>query len=332
MRQRSLYFVSPRTVELREDTLPEPGSNMVRVRTALSAISPGTELLIYRGEAPRELAADATIAVLSGSLAFPLKYGYACAGIVDALGAGVPNDWLGRRVFAFNPHETHFIATPAALLVIPDDIDLSDAVFLPNMESAVNFVMDAQPVIGDVAAVVGQGVVGLLTTALLARMPLAGLISVERLAMRRAWSTRMGASVTLDPADAAATAALAESADVCIELSGAPAALDTAIALTGYGGRVVIASWYGAKRVSVDLGGRFHRSRMRLIASQVSTLAPALGARWDKSRRMAVAWRMLREVQPSQLITQRLRFDEAALGYHILDQQPDTALQVVFEY
>ena len=142
----------------------------------------------------------------------------------------------------------------------------------------------------------------------------------------------MGASVTLDPADAAASAVLAESADVSIELSGAPAALDTAIALTGYGGRVVIASWYGAKRVSVDLGGRFHRSRMRLIASQVSTLAPELGARWDKSRRMAVAWRMLREVRPSQLITQRLRFDDAARGYHILDKQPDSALQVVFEY
>ncbi len=332
MSARSLFFVGPRQLVIR-DTLPgQPGSGQVRVRTTLSAVSPGTELLIYRGEAPRELSADVTIAALGGGLSFPLQYGYCCVGKVEARGPDVDSAWQGRRVFAFNPHESAFVASVADLLPVPDDVSDDDAVLLPNMESAVNFVLDAQPLLGERAVVVGQGMVGLLTTALLARMPLADLIGVERLPERRAWSLVMGATRVVDPADATAVDLLREGADVAFELSGSPAALDTAIAVTGFGGRVVIGSWYGAKPVTVDLGGRFHRSRIRLIASQVSTLTPELGARWSKARRMDVAWGMLRAIKPARLITHRLNFEEAAAGYRLLDEQPGAALQVVFEY
>lgn len=332
MSVRSLLFVGPRQVAIQDNALGQPSAGQVRVRTTLSAVSPGTELLIYRGEAPRELSADATIAALGGQLRFPLKYGYCCVGVVEAHGPEVDPAWLGRRVFGFNPHENAFVAGVAELLTVPNDVADDDAVLLPNMESAVNFVLDAQPLLGEIAVVVGQGVVGLLTTAVLARMPLAELISVERLAARRAWSLAMGATRSVDPADALTFDALRECADVAFELSGAPEALDSAIAATGFGGRVVIGSWYGSKPVTVDLGGRFHRSRIRLIASQVSTLTPELGARWSKSRRMDVAWRMLRAIKPARLITHRLHFDDAAAGYQLLDEQPGAALQVVFEY
>ncbi|MCX6016897.1 MAG: oxidoreductase [Chloroflexi bacterium] len=332
MRRRSLYFTAPRCAEICEEAVPEPTPSQVRVRTLLSAISPGTELLIYRGEAPTHLMADASIAALGGGLQFPLKYGYSCVGVVDALGAQVPAEWLGRRVFAFNPHEDVFTAHVSDLQIVPDDVATDDAVLLPNMESAVNFVMDARPWIGERVVVVGQGVVGLLTTALLSRMPLASLIGVEKLALRREWSMRMGAHAAVDPSDAAACVRIAECADVTFELSGAPAALDVALAATGYGGRVILGSWYGSKPVTVDLGGRFHRSRIRLEASQVSTLAPELSARWTKQRRLDVAWRMLREVRPSQLITTRLRFDDAQHGHRLLDEHAADVLQVVFEY
>jgi 2-desacetyl-2-hydroxyethyl bacteriochlorophyllide A dehydrogenase len=332
MRRRSLYFTAPRCAELREDAAPAPALGQVRVRTLLSAISPGTELLIYRGEAPAQMTADASIAALGGGLHFPLNYGYSCVGVVDALGADVPAEWIGRRVFAFNPHEDVFVADVGELQIVPDDVANDDAVLLPNMESAVNFVMDAHPWIGERAVVVGQGVVGLLTTALLSRMPLTSLISVEKLALRREWSMRMGAHESIDPSDADAFARIGEQSDVTFELSGAPAAVDTALAVTGYGGRVILGSWYGAKPVTVDLGGRFHRSRIRLEASQVSTLAPELGARWTKQRRLDVAWRMLREVRPSQLISVRLPFDEAAQGHRMLDERSADVLQVIFEY
>jgi 2-desacetyl-2-hydroxyethyl bacteriochlorophyllide A dehydrogenase len=329
MRRTSLIFTAPRCTELRAEEIPALDEGQVLVRTISSAISPGTELLLYRGDAPRDMAADSSLAALGGGLAFPLKYGYSCVGAIEALGPGVSAEWLGRRVFAFNPHEDCFVASVADLHPIPDDVATDDALFLPNMESAVNFVMDARPWIGERAIVVGQGVVGLLTTALLARMPLASLVGIERLAFRREWCLRMGAQRAIDPAD---VASIAESADVTFELSGAPAALDVALAATGFAGRVILGSWYGAKPVHVDLGGRFHRSRIRIEASQVSTLAPEFSARWTKERRLDVAWRMLREVRPSRMITLRLPFAQATQGHRMLDERPAENLQVVFDY
>ena len=112
MKRHSLYFIEERKVEVSEETLPVPASGQVLVRTTYSAISPGTEMLLYRGQAPQEMAADASIAALDGSLAYPLKYGYAAVGEVVEVGAGVEDAWLGQRVFAFNPHESYFVAQP----------------------------------------------------------------------------------------------------------------------------------------------------------------------------------------------------------------------------
>lgn len=327
----SLWFTGPHELAWRHEPLPPPAPDEVQVRTSASAISPGTELLIYRGQAPADLPADATLAALAGGLAFPLKYGYACVGQVTACGAAVPAHWLGRRVFAFNPHETHFNAQPDHLQIIPDDVDDDTALFLPNMETAVNFALDGQPHIGEVAAVLGLGVVGLLTLAVLAQFPLAGLVAVEPHPARRARALPWGASHAL-AGDEDLSRALPQGADVTFELSGNPAALDTAIALTGFGGRVVIGSWYGQKRAPLDLGGRFHRSRIQLISSQVSTLTPHLLARWSHARRLAVAWAQLRRVQPARLITHRFPWTQASTAYAQLHAPPAGMLQVVLTY
>jgi len=337
----ALWFVAAERVEVRPEPCPEPGPEEVRVRTRVSAISPGTELLLYRGQMPEDLAADETLPALQGRLAYPLKYGYAAVGQVEALGARVASDWLGRRVFAFQPHQACFVARPDELFPIPDDVPDEDAVFLPNMETAVNFVMDGTPVIGERVVVLGQGVVGLLTTALLSRFPLEVLLTYDRYPLRRAWSKRLGAHTSLDPdaADALAQgrARLAprgayDGADLVYEVSGAPEALNMALALAGFAGRVVIGSWYGTKRANLDLGGRFHRSRVRLLSSQVSTLDPRWLGRWDKARRFAVAWRMLREVQPSRLVTHRVPIQQAQTAYRWLAERPNEALQVLLTY
>ena len=123
-----------------------------------------------------------------------------------------------------------------------------------------------------------------------------------------------------------------EGFDLVYELSGNPAALDMAIGLTGFGGRVVIGSWYGEKRAPLDLGGYFHRSRMQLISSQVSTLASALTGRWDKARRLATAWQLLAQVNVAELITQRYNVASAAAAYTLIDQQPDQTVQVLLTY
>lgn len=328
-----LYFVAPRQVEVRLEAASEPAAGEAQVQTRLSAISPGTESLVYQGLFPQDVDLDASLEALAGKFAYPLQYGYCAVGEVAAIGPGVAESWLGRRVFAFNPHESYFNAPVESLFPLPDDLSFDEAVFLPNMETALNFVMDGAPLIGERVAVLGQGIVGLLTTALLARFPLEKLVTFDRYPLRRQASQSLNAQASLAPDDPSAGAAFApDGADLCYELTGAPAALDAAIALTGFDGRIVIGSWYGQKRAPIDLGGRFHRSRIRLLSSQVSTLAPHLTGRWSKARRFDLAWEMLRQVRPARLITQRFPLAQAGQAYELLDQTPDQAIQVVLTY
>jgi 2-desacetyl-2-hydroxyethyl bacteriochlorophyllide A dehydrogenase len=333
MQRKALYFTSPGQVEVCAEQMPPLQPGQVLVQSLLSAISAGTEMLFYRGQFPQELPVDASIAALSAPPAYPLKYGYSLAGKVIDLGEGTDPDWLGRAVFAFHPHESHFAATPEELIPLPEGISAEQAVLLPNMETAVNFVMDGAPLIGEEVAVFGQGIVGLLTTFLLSRFPLGRLVTLDAYPLRRALSLELGAHASLDPADPEKDVQLfVNGADLCYEVSGAPQALDQAIALAGYASRVVVGSWYGTKPVHLNLGGRFHRSRMRLVSSQVSTLAPELSGRWDKMRRMGVAWEMLRSIQPSRLITQRIPFDQTGQAYELIDREPDKTVQVILDY
>lgn len=321
--------------------MPAPAAGEVLVAALLSAISPGTEMLLYRGQMPSGMAADDTIEALSGELRYPLKYGYATVGRVIGCGRDVDAAWQDRLVFAFHPHESHFTARPNTLLPLPPGMDPETAVFLPNMETAVSFLMDGQPMIGEQVAVFGQGVVGLLTTLLLAQMQPAALVVLDGYALRREWAKRLGAHAALDPAQASAAqirAALQEErpserpfvgADLVYELSGNPQALDTAIQAAGYNGRVVVGSWYGSKRAPLDLGGHFHRSHLRLISSQVSHIAPQWQGRWSKPRRLQVAWRMLAAHRPQALITHRFPFAHAAHAYAQIDERPQETVQVV---
>jgi threonine dehydrogenase-like Zn-dependent dehydrogenase len=204
------------------------------------------------------------------------------------------------------------------------------------METAVNLVQDAAPILGEQTLVFGQGIVGLLTTALLAEFPLASLVTCDCYPLRREASLSLGVTAVFDPYAEdfrkRTRELLPSGADLAIELSGSPAALDDAIALTGYSGRVVVGSWYGQKKAALDLGGTFHRSRIQLISSQVSTIAPGLRGRWDKARRFGVAWEALRRIQPAKWITHRYPLDEAKEAYRLLDLSPEETIQVIFGY
>jgi 2-desacetyl-2-hydroxyethyl bacteriochlorophyllide A dehydrogenase len=332
--RRTLHFMAPKAIEVREEPLPSPGEGQVLVETLISAISPGTEMLVYRGHFPENLADDHDS--LSGGWHYPLAYGYACVGRVAALGKSVRGEWKDRRVFSFQPHTSHFVTSPSSLFTLPPDLTPEDAVFLPNTETAVNLVQDGAPLLGERVLVLGQGIVGLLTAALLADFPLEVLVTADRYPLRRKASTTLGVSASLDPATAGfheqARTSLKSGADLTVEVSGSPAALDDALALTAFSGRVIIGSWYGEKRAPIDLGGAFHRSRIRLISSQVSTIAPELSGRWDKGRRFETAWRALERIHPEKWITHRFQFAQAAEAYKLLDEAPDQAIQVIFIY
>ncbi len=341
MQRQALYFTGPRKVALRREALAAPAFGQVLVQTVISAISPGTEILIYQGQAPQDLARDETIAALAGDFSFPLKYGYAVVGKVISLGPGVSPDWQGRLVFAFHPHESHFLATPDELQMLPLYLTPEDAVFFPNMETAVTFLLDGQPLMGEQVAIFGQGIVGLLLTALLARWPLSSLVTLDLYPKRRLLSENLGAKLSLDPTTPDLENRLLgylqgtgpyPGADLTYEISGNPEALNQAIAVTGFNGRVVIGSWYGRKRSDLNLGGRFHRSRVRLIGSQVSSIPPELTGRWSKSRRYHITWQMLEEVKPARFITHRFPIAQAARAYELIDQDPGEAIQVILEF
>ncbi len=301
--------------------MPVAGNGEVLVAAEVSAISAGTELLVYRGQAPSEASSPAEIPALQGGIGFPMKFGYSMVGrVID----GEP-DWLGRRVFAFHPHESHFVAPVDTLLELPGEPE--SAVFLPNLESAINFIHDGRPLMGERVLVLGQGIVGLLTTALLRRFPLAELVTVDPVATRRQRSNQLGAR-SLAPEECDFVGHF----DLVFELSGNPLGLNRAIQACRFSGRIVIGSWYGSKRAEIDLGGRFHRNRIQLLSSQVSTLDPSLTGSWDKARRLQLAKDSLAEVQPQQFITQRFPLGEAARAYELLDRHPEEALQVVLEY
>lgn len=340
MKRLALLHVAPEQVEVREEDLPGPGPGQVVVRVLCSAISPGTEMLVYRGQAPTDMVLDDSLTALDGTFQYPFRYGYCSVGQVVELGPGVEPTWRDRQVFSFQPHQSYYLAAPTDLLPLPPGVTPEDAVFLPNLETAVNFVMDGRPMIGERVGVFGLGIVGLLTTALLAAHPLGCLAGWDRYEPRRQAAHSLGATHLFDPlAHQPAAVRLAldlngtddgrDGFDLLYELSGSPAALNTAISLGGFAARVVIGSWYGTKPAQLDLGGRFHRSRLRLISSQVSSLSPDLLGRWSKGRRLEVAWQHLARLQPSRFITHRFSLAEAAQAFRLIADHPEQTIQVV---
>ncbi len=337
MKSTTLYFTAPGRVELRDDTLPALGATEVLVETQVSGISAGTEMLVYRGQFSRGLA-DSNDRV-SADLHYPLCYGYASVGRVTALGRDVDKSWADRLVFSFHPHCSHYIAAPESLLIVPESLSALRAVFVPNMETAVNFVQDAEPLLGECVLVLGQGIVGLLTASLLHEFPVQRLVTGDRYELRRKASGEIGLDASLDPTfedfREQARKRLPSSIsgfDLTLELSGNPSALDDAIALTAFSGRIVIGSWYGEKRAALDLGGVFHRSRISLISSQVSSISPKLSARWTKSRRFDIVWDALQRLRPEKWITHQFGIGDAANAYRLLDEAPEQALQVALTY
>ncbi|MDD9959117.1 MAG: zinc-binding alcohol dehydrogenase [Gammaproteobacteria bacterium] len=342
MKIRQLWFTDSHKVEIRESQLDSLRPDQVLVKNLYSAISSGTELLLYRGQIPDSLALDENLeAYKHADNSFPLQYGYSSVGIIEDIGKEVGKFWQGKTVFGFQPHASHTLCNSDQLLIVPEDVDPQAAVFFANMETAVNLVHDGNPRLGDKCVVIGQGIIGLLTTSLLRLFPLAGNWAVENLEMRQEKSKQLGISGVYSSIPEQSIDTLKKQigiedgeggADIVFELSGSPAALNLALELTAYGGRIVVGSWYGNKTAEISLGEKFHRNRISIISSQVSTIAPEISGRWNKPRRYEQTWEMLKKVKPQQFISHAMSIDSAAEAYQLLDKSPEQALQVVFDY
>lgn len=341
MKSNALFFIEPHKVDIQTLDLETLQDGELLIRSRISAISTGTELLLYRGQTPRDMVTDSLIPSLSGELKYPLQYGYSNVGQVEDIGDGVADGWLGRRVFTFHPHQSLHKSHVDHVIAIPESLTDEEATFLPNMETAVNLLHDGNPLLGEQVGIFGQGIVGLLTTALLARIPLARLITLDQFELRRSASLDLGADASFDPGESNISATLGQnfgapendgSADLFYELSGNPKALDQAISASGFHTRIVIGSWYGVKETTLDLGRSFHRNRIRIISSQVSTIRPELSGRWKKARRLKFAMQMIETIRPTKLITHRFPLEKAAEAYELLDKQAAKTIQVLLSY
>jgi 2-desacetyl-2-hydroxyethyl bacteriochlorophyllide A dehydrogenase len=330
----AVWFPRARAVELRRESLPQLGPGDVRVQAVASAISHGTEMLVYRDQVPDGLELD--LPTLRGAFAFPIKYGYASVGQVVEIGSDVRGLTTGEMVFVHHPHQSEYLVPAAMPIRLPVGVDPTLGVFLANIETAVNIVMDAAPRLGERVAVFGQGVVGLLITQLVRRTGASQIVVVEPVEKRRELASQVGADSALSPhGDVAARIRdLTDGAgvDLAIEASGHPAALNQALDSVAFGGTVVVCSWYGTKPVPLMLGGAFHRRRLRIVSSQVSTIDAALQPRWTHERRLSLARDLLPQLELSSLISHRIPVQQAEEAFALVDQHPEEAVQVVLTY
>lgn len=337
MKRQSLYFTGQRQVQVREEEIHAPKTPEIRLSSLASLISAGSEMLVYRNELSPELPMKEVLPGLEGRFGYPLKFGYSIVGRQDEAAGKGSHLLQGQRFFALNPHESHFNTLPKRYLLVPEDCPTEDAIFLANMETAISVVMDADPGLGEKIVVIGLGVVGLLTSALLQQHPLSYLAALDPLQIRREAAQEHGLAQLFDPRDEDQFETLKSSlgkrgADTVIELSSQPEALNLAMQLVGPQGKIVVASWYGQRRSELDLGSHFHQGRVQIISSHVGKMNPAFRGRWGRKRRFSLAWDWLKRIQPSKWITHSFPLAEAAQAYRLIDQQPERCIALALEY
>ena len=312
----SLWQTAPGRAELRRAALPEPGPGQVRVRALASGVSRGTERLVLAGRVPASQHAAMAAPIPYGAFPFPVSYGYAVVGVVEA---GAP-ELLGQRVFVLHPHHDVFLAPRGMVVPVPDNVPDHRAVLDANMETAVNILWDGAPLVGERALVVGAGVVGLLAAWLLARIPGIDLMVVDPDATRGAIATQFGAR--FGHPDAAP-----DQRDLVIHASANPAGLRLALARAGFEARIVEASWFGDAEVALPLGEAFHAKRLKLISTQVGHVSPALRGRRTHGERLALALALLADPALDALVGPTTRFGDLEAAYPALLSPPAGGMQ-----
>jgi threonine dehydrogenase-like Zn-dependent dehydrogenase len=296
---RAFWIREPGVGEIRPVVLPAPGPDDVLVRAVASGISRGTETLVLRGRVPANQYAAMRAPFQDGDFPGPVKYGYLSVGVVEQGPPGL----TGRTVFCLHPHQTAYVVPATAVVPVPDDVPAERAVLAGTVETAVNALWDAPPLLGDRITVVGAGMVGCAVARLLATIPgvEATLVDVDE--SRRRIAERLGVAFAT-PDDAVGER------DLVVHTSATTAGLRLALGLLATEGTVLELSWYGDREVPLPLGEAFHSRRLTVRASQVGHVAPARRASRTSRDRLTLALDLLRDPAFDALLTGSSRFDE----------------------
>jgi threonine dehydrogenase-like Zn-dependent dehydrogenase len=295
----ALWLRSPGRAEIRPVALPEPDEGQVLVHTLYSAVSRGTETLVFRGEVPASQHDLMRAPFQEGDFPGPVKYGYLNVGVVEA----GPSDLRGRTVFCLYPHQTRYVVPVDAVVPVPEGVPPARAVLAGTVETAVNALWDAAPLIGDRIAVVGAGMVGSAVAGVLARFPGVRVQLVDVDDRRTAVAEAFGVGFAL-PGDAVG------GNDLIVHASATERGLARSLELLAPEGTVIELSWYGDRPVSVPLGEFFHSRRLTVRGSQVGAIPPARRARRGFADRLALALDLLADPAFDVLISGESDFEE----------------------
>jgi threonine dehydrogenase-like Zn-dependent dehydrogenase len=296
---QAFWLRAPGCGEIRPVTVPEPGPDEVMVRTVRSGVSRGTETLVFRGGVPPAQYAAMRAPFQEGDFPGPVKYGYLNVGVVEQ----GPAELRGRTVFCLYPHQTAYVVSADAVTVVPGGVPSDRAVLAGTVETAVNALWDAAPLLGDRATVVGAGMVGCCVARVLSRFPAMHVTLVDVDAGRAQVASALDVDFAL-PADAA------DGRDLVVHASATSAGLQRSLDLLAPEGTVIELSWYGDTEVRLSLGGAFHSRRLGIRASQVGTVSPARSRRRTSADRLALALELLRDPAFDALVTGQSAFDE----------------------
>jgi len=296
---QAFWLRAPGRGEIRPVTLPRPGRDDVVVRTVRSGVSRGTETLVFRGGVPPDQYAAMRAPFQEGDFPGPVKYGYLSVGAVEQ----GPAELRGRTVFCLYPHQTAYVVPSSAVSVVPEDVPPARAVLAGTVETAINALWDAAPLVGDRVTVVGAGMVGCCVARLLSRIPAVQVTLVD------VDAGRAGVAATLG-ADFALPSGAEDGRDLVVHTSATAAGLQLSLDLLAPEGTVIDLSWYGDAPVSLSLGSAFHVGRLGIRSSQVGTVSPARSARRTTADRMALALDLLRDPAFDALVTEQSRFHE----------------------
>lgn len=314
---RAIYFTAPGKVEIREERLPDPAEGELALESILQGISPGTERLMFSGNFPRGLASEPGMDGFEGSFDYPFRYGY----------INIARDAAGRRFFAFRDHCTRFNARLDELIPLPETLDSDLALLIPHTETAISIVHDLNPRFGDRIMIAGAGILGILTAELLSRYQGCAVTVIDPLQQKRQFFDTGRISFHTRPTDSGGFGSF----DAAVDASASVEGLQSCIDAIGFEGSVIVASWFGDRKVGLNLGRAFHRKRLKLISSQVSHIGRDLGPLWSKKRRMDLTLRTVLELQRRDLITARFSFSRAFNAFTLINTPSESFGLVALE-
>jgi hypothetical protein len=318
----SYWVVSPSQGQIRDTPMMSLSKDTLSLETLFTGISPGTERLVGMGKVPEECWEKMRCLYMEGSFDFPLKYGY------SLVGQAITGSETGKRFFVMHPHQSRVVVARSDALELPDWLPSQRATLIPNMETALNAVWDAQVSQKDKILIVGGGIIGILISFVLSKeygiQP--DFLEQDRQRIQYLkqlpWlgNSRLGTDYREG------------NYNIAFHTSSSSSGLQSGIDALAFEGRCIELSWYGTQSVSLQLGGSFHYQRKQIIASQVSAIAQPKRSLIDYSQRKEQVLGLLGDATLDILLQPAIAFLELPTFMSLLYQRQVHPVSPLVEY